>query len=125
MAKKREDRVRVTVSIRPEVLDMFKEMAAVGGISVGRAIGEWCADTVEGAMFVTSKVLEARKSPAKVMQDWHNDSRSTQAWAQGVDLVARSQGRARVAPQAATASGSRTPRHVIRGESRPPKGGKR
>lgn len=67
--KKQEQRVRTTVSIDPEVLAVFKRMAASARISVGRAIGDWCADTVDGAQFVTQKMEQARKQPQLVMRE--------------------------------------------------------
>lgn len=71
MAKKAAvaERVRVTVSMDPEVLDVFKRMAESGRMSVGRCIGEWCADTVDGAQFVAQQMERAKKAPQMVMRE--------------------------------------------------------
>lgn len=65
------ERVRLTISIQPEVLEVFRQMAAVSGLSVGRTIGDWCGDTVEGAQMISKKMAEAREAPARVMREFH------------------------------------------------------
>lgn len=78
---------RTTIPIDAETYEVFKRMADTAGMSVGRCIGEWLADTVDSALFVTQKMQEARQAPALVM-------REMQAMAKGlqmeVDGVARS-----------------------------------
>jgi hypothetical protein len=69
MRKRKENRVRTTITIDPEVLEIFKRMAASARISVGRAIGDWCADTADGAQFVAAKMEQARKEPQLVMRE--------------------------------------------------------
>ena len=44
--------IRVTVPVRPEVLEAFKRLAAAGNTSTGKAMGEWLADTLEGVEFM-------------------------------------------------------------------------
>jgi hypothetical protein len=61
------ERVRTTISVAPEVLEVFKQMAAAGGVSTSRAMGDWLADTVDGAQFVSAKVQEARKAPSRLL----------------------------------------------------------
>lgn len=64
-----KERVRLTISIDPEVLEVFRTMAKAGSMSVGRCIGDWCGDTVDGAQFVAAKMVEAKKAPARVMRE--------------------------------------------------------
>ena len=52
--------IRVTVPVRPEVLEAFKRLAAAGNTSTGKAMGEWLADTLEGVEFMAMKMEEAR-----------------------------------------------------------------
>ena len=70
MAKK-VDRVRLTISIDEDALNVFREMAETTGQSVGRVIGDWCGDTAEGARFVITKMREAKRRPGLVMREMH------------------------------------------------------
>ena len=63
------DRIRTTISLTPEVHAVFVRMAEAGGLSVSRCMGDWLADTVEGAQFVAMKMEEARKAPKTVMRE--------------------------------------------------------
>lgn len=80
-----EERIRLTISVTPEVHEVFSRMAEAGGMSLGKCMGEWLTDTIEGAQFVAQKMQEARKAPKVVM-------REMQAFARGfvseVDTVA-------------------------------------
>ena len=40
--------IRVTVPVTPEVQAAFQRLAAASGMSTGKAMGEWLADTMEG-----------------------------------------------------------------------------
>jgi hypothetical protein len=64
------ERTRLTITIENEALQAFREMADAAGISLGKTIGDWCADTVEGAKFTTAKLIEARNAPRKAMDDF-------------------------------------------------------
>lgn len=63
------DRIRTTISLDPEVHAIFVKMADASGTSVSRCMGDWLADTAEGAQFVASKMQEARKAPKAVMRE--------------------------------------------------------
>lgn len=65
------ERIRLTVSITPETHATFSKIAEVSGTSLGRCIGDWLADTGEGAQFVLSKMQEARSAPKRVMRELH------------------------------------------------------
>lgn len=66
---KAAERIRTTISVDKEVHQVFVRMAEASGMSVSRCMGEWLADTVDGAQFVAQKMEEARKSPKLVMQE--------------------------------------------------------
>lgn len=63
------ERTRVTVSIPTEALDVYRKMAAAGGMSLSYCLGEWLADTAEGAQFLALKMEEARRAPQVVMRE--------------------------------------------------------
>lgn len=71
------DRIRLTISVTPEVHAIFTRMAEVAGVSLGKCMGDWLADTSEGAQFVAQKMEDARKAPRVVM-------REMQAFARGL-----------------------------------------
>ena len=76
-----QERIRLTVTITPEVHEIFSRMAETMGVSLGRCIGDWLSDTAEGAQFVAHKMVEARKAPMTVM-------RELQAYARGAVVLA-------------------------------------
>lgn len=63
------DRIRTTISLDPEVYAIFVAMAESSGLSVSRCMGDWLADTAEGAQFVAMKMREARNAPKTVMRE--------------------------------------------------------
>lgn len=95
------ERIRTTISIDAETHEVFKQMAEASNLSVSRCMGEWLADTVDGALFVTQKMKEARQSPALVM-------REMQAMALGLqDEVNKAAGEAREKRRAAAGGAGR------------------
>lgn len=69
MAHTDPTRIRTTISVDREVHDIFVKMADAAKMSVSRCMGEWLADTAEGAQFVAQKMVEARQSPMLVMRE--------------------------------------------------------
>ena len=65
------ERVRLTISVTPEVHATFQKLAKASSMSIGRAMGEWLGDTSEAAAFMGAKLLEARAAPKLVMQEMH------------------------------------------------------
>lgn len=63
------ERIRLTISVTPEVHEVFTSMAEASGMSLGRAMGDWLQDTLEGAQFVASKMQQARRAPQLVMAE--------------------------------------------------------
>jgi hypothetical protein len=69
------DRIRLTIAVTPEVHAVFSRMAETAGISLGKCMGEWLGDTLEGAEFVARKMEDARKAPRLVMREMQALSR--------------------------------------------------
>jgi len=63
------ERIRLTITVTPEVRDVFARMAETAGMSLGKCMGEWLTDTSEGAQFVAQKMEDARKAPRVVMRE--------------------------------------------------------
>jgi hypothetical protein len=63
------DRIRLTITVTPEVHEVFTRMAEASGMSLGRTMGEWLSDTVEGAQFVAQKMEDAKRQPRLVMRE--------------------------------------------------------
>lgn len=61
--------IRLTIPVSPEVHEVFTRMAKASNISLGRAMGEWLQDTLEGAQFVALKMEDARNSPRTVLRE--------------------------------------------------------
>lgn len=64
--------VRVTVPVRPEVLAAFQRLAAAQGVSTGKAMGEWLADTMDAASAMTSMLEKARAAPKLAAREIHS-----------------------------------------------------
>lgn len=103
------ERIRTTISIDSETYETFKQMAETSNMSVSRCMGEWLADTVDGALFVTQKMKEAKKAPMLVM-------REMQAMAAGLqEEVNRTAGEVREAKRAAKRGGGQADADTQRG----------
>lgn len=64
-------RVRLTISVSPEVHQTFTRMAQAGSMSVGRAMGDWLQDTMDAATHVTELLERARSAPRQITQEIH------------------------------------------------------
>lgn len=103
------ERIRTTISIDSETYETFKQMAETANMSVSRCMGEWLADTVDGAMFVTQKMKEAKKAPMLVM-------REMQAMAAGLqEEVNRTADDVRAIKRASKRGGGQAPADTHRG----------
>ena len=65
------ERIRLTISVTPEVHAAFVRLSKASSIPIGRAMGEWLGDTLDAVQFTASKVEEARAAPRLVMQEMH------------------------------------------------------
>lgn len=116
------DRVRLTISVTPEVHETFARLAKAGSMSLSRAMGEWLADTVEAAQFMAAKMEEARAAPKKVMREMHayalGLADETGSLIEGIRQGAAAERKAKRAPVPPVP----TPRPVIRGVKVPKQG---
>jgi hypothetical protein len=64
-----DERIRLTITVSPEVHEVFSRMAETAGVSLGRCMGDWLADTLDGAQFVALKMEQARQSPKLAMRE--------------------------------------------------------
>jgi len=65
------ERVRLTVSVPVNALAVYRRMADVSGVSVGRSIGDWLSDTVEGAEAMVELIEMAKAQPLKAAAQVH------------------------------------------------------
>lgn len=63
------DRIRTTISLTPEVYEIFKRMAEAANMSVSRTMGDWLTDTADAATMITTKMEEAKSAPVRVMRE--------------------------------------------------------
>jgi predicted CopG family antitoxin len=63
------ERIRTTISVDPEVYEIFKRMAAAANQSVSRTMGDWLTDTADAATMITTKMEEAKSAPVRVMRE--------------------------------------------------------
>jgi hypothetical protein len=47
-------------------------MSSASGVSLGKCMGDWLNDTMDGAQFVALKMEEARQAPRVVMRRMHS-----------------------------------------------------
>jgi hypothetical protein len=64
-------RIRLTISVTPEVHDTFLLLAEASGTSISRAMGDWLDDTRDGAAFMAETVRKAREAPRVVARELH------------------------------------------------------
>ena len=69
MTKPPSPNIRLTITVTPEVHAAFTRMAEASSMSLGRCMGEWLADTVEGVEFVTAQMERARAAPRQVVKE--------------------------------------------------------
>lgn len=65
------ERIRLTISVSPEVHETFTRMAEAGSMSVSRAMGDWLADTLDAAEHMTNLMQKARAAPRVVAREMH------------------------------------------------------
>lgn len=63
--------IRLTISVTPEVHEVFSRLAKAGGASLSKTMGDWLGDTVEAAEFMAEKIEQARAAPQIVMREMH------------------------------------------------------
>ena len=64
--------IRLTIPVSAEVHDTFTRIAKAANMPVGRAMGEWLADTLDAASFMAQTMEKARSAPRLVAQELHS-----------------------------------------------------
>ena len=119
--------IRLTITVSPEVHAAFTRMAAASSLPVGRCMGEWLDDTIEGVEFVTAKLRDARDAPVRVIRELQAASRGLLGEIDSMGDAAVDQIRQRRAAGAVPAGtagaspAAPSPRPVIRGVKSPGK----
>lgn len=116
--------IRLTVTVSPEVHEAFTRMSEVTGLPVGRCMGEWMADTLEGVQFITDKLQRAREAPKQVVRELRQLALGAADLAD--EAIAEIDAKARAVaalggPRSPgdTSAGTASPRPVIRGGKSP------
>ena len=73
------ERVRTTISIDPEVLELFQRMSALSGVSVSRCMGDWLSDTRDGAEHVFNQLRQAKELSRGALSNLHARLQSGEA----------------------------------------------
>lgn len=116
-----DKRIRLTISVTPEVHEVFSRLASGTSVSIGRTMGDWLGDTIDAAAHTANLVEQARAAPRQVAMQLH-------AYAQGMAVetgvllskVRRSAGQMPDAQRPAPGSSAALPpRPVIRGVKSP------
>lgn len=89
-----QKRIRLTIAVTPEVHAEYTRLAELAGVSVSRAMGDWLADTIEGAQLVALKMRQAKESPQKVLRELEDAAVRSRDTIDRVLAEGRSQGAA-------------------------------
>jgi len=65
------ERIRLTITVTPEVHAAFSKLSAASGMSLGRAMGDWLEDTLDAVKYTADLVEKARAAPKMVMREVH------------------------------------------------------
>lgn len=114
------EKIRLTITVTPEVHETFLRMSKATGFSLGRTMGEWLGDTQEAALAMTEIVEKAKEAPKQAMRQMHSYvlglTDMTGDLLQRLGEKEREQSESPLARDAAAEAGSAPPpRPVIRG----------
>lgn len=57
-------KIRTTISVEPEVLQVYRDMAESSGMSLSACIGGWLESTHEAALLITNEVNKSKSLPS-------------------------------------------------------------
>ena len=63
--------IRLTISVMPEVHETFQRLAKASSVSIGRSMGEWLGDTIEGVQYLALTMEKARSAPKAAIREMH------------------------------------------------------
>jgi len=64
-------RIRLTISVTPEVHETFTRLSKASGTSISYQMGEWLTDTLDAAEHMTGLVEKARAAPGLLARELH------------------------------------------------------
>ena len=123
------DRVRLTITVSPEVHAAFTRLSDASNMSLGRAMGEWLEDTMDAALHAATLLEKARAAPKQVMAQVHAYALGLADETGALLEEVRERARADRSAGLAAAAGSPSPPPVRRGgkssgKAKAPRGGK-
>jgi histidinol dehydrogenase len=65
-------RIRTTISISPDVLELFQRISDISGVSVSRCMGNWLADTKDGAEHIFNQMQNMKHASTGAIRDFHS-----------------------------------------------------
>jgi uncharacterized membrane-anchored protein len=71
MTDTKQKTIRVTVPVTPLVQEVFKRLSVASGVSMGKAMGDWLADTSDAALAMADLMEKARQQPKLVASQLH------------------------------------------------------
>jgi hypothetical protein len=71
MTETKPKTIRVTVPVTPQVQEVFKRLSIASGVSMGKAMGDWLADTSDAALAMADLMEKARQQPKLVASQLH------------------------------------------------------
>jgi len=87
------DRIRTTISLPQEVHEIFKQMADASGVSVSRCMGDWLAETADGAQHVSMQLQRAREASLRGIRELHTALKSGESMDKFTTKVSGAAGR--------------------------------
>ncbi len=122
--------VRVSVPVTPEVLEKFKRFSEASGLSLGKSIGDWLRDTVDGLDAMTHILETHKRVPAEAIAHFQGLASTLQiVAAEAIEGMKRVEPRREGVPLAGKAhaaalmrEAAQNPRLVIRGGKSPKPG---
>lgn len=104
------ENIRLTITVTPEVHATFTRFSKASGMSLGRCMGEWLGDTLEGAELLASQLERARAAPKAVIREMQAFSLGLHQESNALMAQLQEEGRrARADAKRSPGSGSRIP----------------
>jgi hypothetical protein len=89
-------RIRLTISVTPEVHASYLRLAKAANLSIGRAMGDWLADMQDAALYSAAMLEQARQAPKDAIRQLNQATAALAA--QGEELTERIRARADAQP---------------------------
>lgn len=105
------DRIRLTISVTPEVHVAYTRLSKASGSSIGREMGDWLGSTLEAVELTASMIERARVAPQLALREINAHAEALQEVLKGdlADLFAEMGGGAGSASAAALVAAKPVP----------------